>query len=81
MNSLPNLQERTLFALSANFEHLDELEQAVSTMRNVRSDKGRGKARLVGYLSGPVDNMELPAGKRAALSCAVAVFDSGQCLP
>jgi hypothetical protein len=70
-----------LFALSANFEHSDELEQVVSTMRSVRSDKGRGKARLVGCLSGPVDNMELTAGKRAALSCAVAVFDSGQCVP
>jgi len=70
-----------LFALSAKFNHPHELEETVSTIRNLRSDRGKGKARLVGCLSGPVSNVELLDGQHAALSCAVAVFDSRQCVP
>jgi len=70
-----------LFALSAKFNHPHELEETVSTIRNLRCDRGEGKARIVGCLSGPVSNMELPDGQHAALSCAIAVFDSRQCVP
>ena len=69
-----------LFALSAKFDHPHELEKVVSTIRDLRCDRGKGKARMVGCLSGPVSSMELPGG-HAGLSCAVAVFDSRNCVP
>jgi hypothetical protein len=70
-----------LFALSANFNHPHELEQVVNTMRSLRSDKGKGKARMVGCLSGPVSDIELPVQNRVGHSCAMAVFDSRHCVP
>jgi hypothetical protein len=36
---------------------------------------------MVGCLSGPVSDMELPGGKHSGLSCAIAVFDSSHCVP
>lgn len=70
-----------LFALSSNFDHPNDLEEVVCTMRNLRRDRGKGKARLIGCLSGPVSDMELPGGNHAGLSCAVAVYNSMHCVP
>ena len=70
-----------LFALSANFDQQHDLERVVDTLRTLRCDRGKGKARMVGCLSGPVSSIELPGGIRERLSCAVAVFDSRQCVP
>lgn len=70
-----------LFALSANFDQHHELERVVDRLGTLRRTTVKGNARMVGCLSGPVSGIELPGGTREGLSCAVAVFDSNQCVP
>jgi len=69
------------FALSSDFQSPEGLQDVVHDLRGLASGSD-GKGRLVGCLSGPVSEVALPIKSGGAeLSCAIAIFDSAQCVP
>ena len=69
------------FALSSDFQSPEGLQDVVHDLRGLASGSD-GKGRLVGCLSGPVSELALPLKSGGAeLSCAIAIFDSAQCVP
>jgi len=69
------------FALSSDFQSPEGLQDVVHDLRGLASGSD-GKGRLVGCLSGPVSEVALPLKSGGTeLSCAIAIFDSAQCVP
>lgn len=76
-----NKGHTVFFALSSDFRRPEELQDVVHDLRGLASGSD-GKGRLVGCLSGPVSEVTLPLKNGGAeLSCAIAIFDSAQCVP